>query len=263
MALAFLWNDRVAGAAMSVPSGVEPIAGMPLSSLIDPQLRVRCRWEADSAVLQLDFTFATDLDAVALLGTNLTVPAAVRWRVAGNSAMTAPSYDNTVATTPTAAGNGNIILLAGSTQSGRYMRLDIAAPGVAAIDIGRLVAGPLWTPSRHYGYGIQEGRAILDRRDTNPLTGAQFAVPAIANPRQASFGLDVLSGAEAIGQHRSLLDTLGGAGDVLWVPDTGLSQDELNRRCIWGPCNPPGGFAGHVHRAPGAYARSFTITERL
>lgn len=42
----------------------------------------------------------------------------------------------------------------------------------------------------------------------------------------------LLTRTEATGVARSMLDALGGAGDVLWVPETSLSQSELNRRCI-------------------------------
>jgi len=34
---------------------------------------------------------------------------------------------------------------------------------------------------------------MLDRRDRNPYTGAEFPVPAIVNPRMAAFTLPALS----------------------------------------------------------------------
>jgi hypothetical protein len=61
------------------------------------------------------------------------------------------------------------------------------------MDIGLLVAGQLWRLQRGTAYGIREGRVMLDRRDRNPYTGAEFPVPAIVNPRMAAFTLPALS----------------------------------------------------------------------
>ena len=83
------------------------------------------------------------------------------------------------------------------------------------MDIGLLVAGQLWQLQRGPAYGIHEGRVILDRRDRNPFTGAEFPVPAIISPRVAAFTLPALSVAEARNQHRDLLRQLGAAGDAL------------------------------------------------
>jgi hypothetical protein len=55
---------------------------------------------------------------------------------------------------------------------------------------------------RSTAYGIREGRVMLDQRDRNPLTGVEFPVPAIINPRFATFVLPALSLTEARNQHR-------------------------------------------------------------
>ena len=73
-----------------------------------------------------------------------------------------------------------------------------------------------------------EGRAILDRRDRNALTGAEFPVPALANPRVVRFTLPLLTGVEVRGEWRRMLAALGAAGEALWVPEVGLGQAELN-----------------------------------
>jgi hypothetical protein len=85
------------------------------------------------------------------------------------------------------------------------------------MDIGLLVAGQLWRLQRGTAYGIREGRVMLDRRDRNPYTGAEFPVPAIINPRFAAFTLPALSVAEARNQHRELLRRLGATGDAFWI----------------------------------------------
>ena len=141
--------------------------------------------------------------------------------------------------------------------------MDIAAPGATLIDIGRLVAGPLWRLSRAGAYGVQEGREILDRRDRNPLTGAEFPVPALANPRLARFTLPLLSAAEIRTQHRALLAALGGAGEALWISETTLSLVELNTRTIWGAVAAPGEEALSTRDSPAGTSRSFRIVERV
>jgi hypothetical protein len=56
---------------------------------------------------------------------------------------------------------------------------------------------------------------ILDRRDRNPFTWAEFPVPAIINPRVAAFTWPALSVAEARNQHHDHLSQLSAAGDAL------------------------------------------------
>jgi hypothetical protein len=158
---------------------------------------------------------------------------------------------------------GNVVLLAPATVTTRYLRVEVTADGATAIDIGQLVAGPLWRPSRAFAYGVTEGREMLDRRDRNPLTGASFPVPALANPRVTRFSLPLLSGAEVRGQHRAMLRALGAIGDALWIPETSLSQAELNARSIWGAVAAPGDEAATSRDSFPGSSRSFRIIERV
>jgi hypothetical protein len=163
------------------------------------------------------------------------------------------TYDSgTVAAEVSDDSGGNLVLVLPGPASGRYLWLDLAASGATAIDIGRIVAGPLWQPLRSYAYGIVEGRQINDRVDINPLTGARFPVPALANPRFAKFTLPLLTTAEARGEFRALTRALGGVGDLLWIPDIALSQAELNNRSLWGAAAAPGDLAGASRTASSA-----------
>lgn len=161
------------------------------------------------------------------------------------------------------AANGNVVLLRAAPAAGRYLQVDVTAPGSSFIDIGRLIAGALWRPGHAHAYGIAEGRLMLDRRDRNLLTGAEFPVPALANPRQARFSLPLLASAEVRGQHRAMLAALGAAGDALWIPDTGLSQGELNQRGLYGAIAGAGEDAVVTRDSPAASSRAFRIIERL
>lgn len=158
---------------------------------------------------------------------------------------------------------GNVILLRPAAVTGRYLQVDITHPAATFIDIGRLVAGPLWRVSRAFAYGIREGRAIMDRRERNPLTGAEFPVPALFNPRMAQFTLPLLTSAEIRGAHRTMLRQLGAAGDALWIPDTGLSQAELNNRSLWGAIATPGEDAAPSRDSFPGNSRAFRIVERV
>jgi hypothetical protein len=115
---------------------------------------------------------------------------------------------------------------------------------------GRLVAGPLWRVAHGPAYGLQEGRAVLDRRDRNALTGAEFPVPALANPRVVRLTLPLLSTAEVRGEHRRMLRVLGAAAEALWVPDVSLVQAELNARAVWGAVAVPGEGAATTRDSP-------------
>ena len=113
------------------------------------------------------------------------------------------------------------------------------------------------------GYGVTEGRLMLDRRDRKPLTSAEFPVPALANPRVTRFSLPILTNAEIRGQHRDMVRTMGAAGDALWIPDTGLSLAELNARSLWGAIAAPGDEAVSTGDSPAGSLRAFRITERI
>jgi hypothetical protein len=159
--------------------------------------------------------------------------------------------------------NGNVVLLRSGTATARYLLVDVADASLSAIAIGILAAGPLWRLARGMAYGVREGRVVLDQRDRNPVTGAEFVVPALANPRFAAFTLPALSRAEATEAHRDLVRRLGAARDALWIPETGDTRAETNRRAIWGAVNQPGEEAATARGSFPLLNRAFRIVERL
>jgi hypothetical protein len=189
---------------------------------------------------------------VALSGTGSSLVAA---EVTGDT--------GTIAAEAEDANQGNVILTLPAPALGRFLRIDIDNPAAAYTDIGVLAAGSLWRLLRGTAYGIREGRVMLDRRDRNPFTGAEFPVPAIANPRLAAFTLPSLSVAEARSQHRALLAALGAAGDALWIAELNDGQAERNCRAIWGAVNAPGEDAVISRDNLPLSSRAFRIQERL
>ena len=255
MTAAFLWDDRVRSAVAVTSVGGTPVASMPVANLLDPQPRHRARWIGGAASILVDFGADATIEAAALISTNLVAGATVRWRM---GALDAGIID---AATGEDAG-GNVVLIT-TAATGRYLQVDIAAPGAATVDIGRLVAGPLWRVAHSYAYGMQEGRAILDRRDRNALTGTEFPVPALTNPRLVRFTLPLLFTAEVRAEHRRMLRALGAAGEALWMPEVGLAQAELNARAVWGAVAMPGEDAATTRDSPAAWSRTFRIVERV
>lgn len=257
-------GDLVAAVGLDTANSTAATSSMPASNLADPQPRLRTRFPASTAQLQVDFGASVTLGCIALISTNLTAAATVTVLQSNASNMATPTYSPGAATAYTAAAaQGNVVLLHATAAAGRYLRVTVTDTSLAYIDIGRLVAGPLWRLSYAWAYGIAEGRTILDRRDRNPFTGAEFPVPAVVNPRAAQFSLPFLTGAEAIGEWRTMLATLGAVGDALWVPSTSLSQTELNQRCLWGAITQPGESALLARANFLQYQRAFTLVERV
>ena len=268
MATAFLWNNRIASAAYIGELGPVAIAALPLSNVLDPQPRVRARWTTPTGIqIWIDFGSSQEIACVALISTTLGLwggTPTVRAQLSDDVLFATAAWDTgAVAAQTDANANGNVILLNATSATGRHLRIDVDDAAAPTVDIGRIVAGPLWRPGIGMEYGAQEGRLVLDKRTRNVDTGAEFPVPAVGNPRQAVFNLPYISTADAVAQWRAMLDTLGGVGDALWVPDDGLSQAELNRRSIWGAANPAGGSSLLARASFVHHTRQFTLVERL
>lgn len=256
MPAGFLYD--IASATFTSAEAVTP--SLPITNLADPQPRRRARLTGVAVSIVADFSAARAIDCVALISTTLTPSATIRARL-GTVLNTWTTDTGTVNAEAQDAAQGNVILTLASPVTARFLRLDIAdAP--AFTDIGLCIAGALWRTTRSIAYGIEEGREILDRRDRNAFTGAEFPVPAIINPRFARFTLPVISDAEVRDNHRALV-RLGAARDGLVIPDLADGLAERNRRAIYGALNLPGGGAGTIMRAYSISERSFSITERV
>lgn len=260
---------------VGITSPQATVGALPLSNLNDPQPRTRARFVGISGAsgffvgVTIDLLAQQSLDCVAVIGTtfNQDMTSAlyrIRFSATDPTAFAADAWDSGFGFVSTSReANGNLVVVRpDGPVTGRYLLVEMGGHTGENIDIGRIAAGELWRLSRAHAYGIEEGRLIYDRRDRNPLTGAEFAVPSVFNPRIARFRLPVMTPAEAIDQHRALVDTLGAADDGLWIPDLALSQAETNRRSIWGGMALPGEAATAAHTSHPTFARAFTLTER-
>jgi hypothetical protein len=263
-----MFRDRIATAPFLDNLGVTCINELPISNVRDVQPRVRARWATTTGIqIWCDLGASLEIACVALLSTTLGMAGGsptVRVRLSDDAGFGTSAWDTGAvdpATDEYAA--GNVVLVHATSATGRFLRVDIEDAAADEVDIGRIIAGPLWRPTYSWAYGAEEGRLLLDRRDRNPDTGVEFARPAVANPRTASFSLPYISPDEARLEWRSMLDTIGAAGDVLWLPDDGLSQAELNRRAIFG--SPAQSAATMALQRAGFrhHTGSFSITERV
>jgi hypothetical protein len=104
--------------------------------------------------------------------------------------------------------------------------------------------------------------SVENSRRRSP-TGAEFPVPALAKPRVTRFSLPLPTSSEIKGQHRDMLRAMGAAGDALWIPETTVSQAELNARSVWGAVAEAGAEALASPDNFVGSSRSFAITERI
>jgi hypothetical protein len=259
---AFLYSNVATAAVLT--SAQATVASMPVGNLQDPQPRRRVRFNAGTATLDADLLAAQSVDCVALISTTLSASATIRVRLANVADFSTTVYDTgTIAAHASDEGQGNVILTKPNAFTVRYVRIDLVDGAASLIDAGVLAVGHLWRTERSIAYGIDEGRLMLDRRDRNTFTGAEFPVPAVINPRYARFTLPVLSDNEVRNQHRALVRQLGAARDGLVIPDIADALAERNRRALWGALNEPGGNAGTIMAAFNINERSFTVTERV
>ena len=217
-----------------------------------------------SATITADLGAEVAVDCVALISTTLGAGAMVQVRLSNAANFSVTLADTGLVNAEAQdESQGNVVLVLPAPVTARYLRVDLTDGAAPYMDIGLLVAGQLWRLLRGTAYGIREGRVMLDRRDRNQYTGAEFPVPAIVNPRMAAFTLPALSTAEARNQHRDMLHRLGAARDTLWIAELGDSMAERNRRAIWGAVNAPGEEASASRDSFPLTARAVRMVERV
>ena len=151
---AFLDDERVRD-AVALTALTPTAAGMPAANLRDPQPRLRARFTGGVASVLIDFGTATPVEAVALISTNLTANATVRWRL-GTLEVPNAAHDSGILPAHTGdEANGNVILMRCRAATARYLLVDVADASMGTIDIGLLVAGPLRRVGRGMAYRVQ------------------------------------------------------------------------------------------------------------
>jgi hypothetical protein len=258
MAVAIGWDQKVTASSVLTMRTGSAAAGLPLSNLLTEQPSIRARLVGTTVAFSVDLLSAVGLDWVALLSTTIPAGASVQLDGSTSDATGAAADSGTV--TVTAAGTAAsryAVHLRATGWTARYLRVTVSGLATGC-DIGVLHAGPLLTLT----YGIQaltEGRLVLDQRDRNPVSGAEFLLPG-TSPRYIAGALPVLTRTEIAGGMRSLAAL--GAADVLFIPATADSQAELSARVLRGAINDPGARVG-IQRAGIYGGRQFQVVDRL
>jgi len=104
---------------------------------------------------------------------------------------------------------------------------------------------------------------MLDRRDRNPYSGAEFPAPPMVNPHMAAFTLPALSIAEARNQLRDMLRRLGAAQYSLCIAELCDSMADRNRRAIWGAMNAPSEDAARSRDSLPLPSKGFKLVQRV
>jgi hypothetical protein len=268
MAGAFLYRNLIRRGVGLAADGA--VTGSDGAALFDPQPRFRARWAGTAAAILVDFGGTRAIDCVALVSTTLGAFGALgvvraRLSTVDSTGAAGDAWDTgSIAAATDATAAGNIVLVRGAgTASGRYLLVEVVDGTAPYVEIGLAIAGEMWRLTRAQSYGFVDGRLILDTRDRNPMTAAEFPVPALVNPRFTAFQVAVMGNAETIGAQRTMLASLGGVGDALWIPDTALPQAEINARSIWGAAAKPGEEAGATRAVFPGWNRAWRLIERV
>lgn len=160
---AFGFQNRVPGGAMSASASA---AGLGPDQLQNPHGATSTSWTTPtgttSAWVQLDAGAAVTWGMFGLFNSNLTSSATVRWRVGSDSTFATSTYDSGVLSGTVATGYRQSVHFPPTTQTARYLRLDLADAGNPenCLRVAQLYAGPVVRPQRNLGFESAFAREV-------------------------------------------------------------------------------------------------------
>ena len=267
MAGAFGWRDWARlGASITVETGTDT-DGMPTENLFDAQPGLRARLIPVAGVVRLvvDLGATRTAGVITLVNTALDGSESIfmRGSITDPTGVDGAAFIKGAAVTAPDTNRGQVVNLLTADVSVRYVRIVITGIAGSILDIGGLAVQQVLRLNSGMAFGMSEGRAHLGTADRNPFTGAEFRVDGVGRPRYARVTLPTIKSAEYEGDLRALLAEAAPSVDVLWIPETSLSQAEMNLRCIWGGITRPGEEFGIARNRPMLGSMSFSITERM
>lgn len=233
----FAYPDRTLSATLT---GGSWSAALPLANLKERLTTKVARSNnalAASTQFDLDLGAPRNLRLLALLYSNLSTTATVRWRLYSDSGYTQLVHDTGALLVPWAALGAETLadwrpdfhLVLPSTLTARYLRVEILDTGNAAgyIELGRALAMPAWQPAVNLAWGnpirYDHGATTIERA----LGGPRYAARR-RGLRAQTVQLDHLDADEA---HQAILEmqrTLGRDGELYFVHDP--DQSDIWRR---------------------------------
>lgn len=251
------WDNQ--GDLALISAGSEK-ASLPASNVQQPHLSRQ--WHTLSGVtssyLIFDRGSATSCSLAALLGTNLTPAATVRWRASTLDATVQANLllDTGIVSAGVKAGYG-ASYKTWAAVSARYWRVDIADAALPDnIQVGRVFLGPSWTHDQSLIYGWQI--APLDESQVTESWGGQSYADARPKRRQIAVTLDYLSEAEMYDNVFAMARARGVVSDLLVIPQQASAY--ISEQSVWGRVTVPQPV---IHRASRIYRQQFTVKERL
>lgn len=212
-----LFDDRVPSATLS---GTSPASGLPLANMQDPQPRKVARWLATTGYVVADFGSSMPVGAVIVHGTNLSAAATRRVRLSSADATGAAGdvHDSGTATAGASPNfMGSFAYTMASDLSARYLRVDLTDTSLQWIDIGLLMAGPTYRPTRNFSFGWQLGYREFGLTDQSPI-GVTFASQR-GRGRAINMRFAFATAAEAHTQIFELQRIAGATANVAVIPD--------------------------------------------
>lgn len=222
---------------------------------IDP-LTLKYRVQASTVTIAFDFGSATAWEVFGVPGTNLTTAATKRITLSNQSVTGTDILDTGTISAGVLDGYPQVYHSLSAPLTARYGRIILADASMSFIDIGRVVAGPAWTPTIGDQYG---GRQIMHGDDSvlSKSLGGQQRGSIGPRPRRFSFQLDYLSEAEMLDNAFEIDRVAGLTRGILVMLDPASELQRLSVYC-------------HVTRmAPvryaqyGRHAKRYEIEERL
>lgn len=238
-----------------------------------------------STKFKLDLGLVLPVSMFALINTNATAAATVRFRVSLNSDGSTPGIDATIAGRPpsvvwgsqpwggfpwdgiddSAVTSGGRITYYKAAQAalGRYVLVDIsdAANPDGYVQVGRFMAGDAFVPGVNITWGAQ--LSFIDDSKQSRSVGMQLYSDKKPLRRKLQCSFDALDEAEAMGVIYDLHRTLGKTGNCLVVYDPDDDPSVLLRRTIYGSL-PELPAIAHLRSADGyQYGGGLTIEELI
>ena len=229
----FCYPDCLLGSSLyaAALSGGSWQAGLPLTNLQD-RLRSKVARSTDAAaastVFDVDLGVARALRLLAVLGSNLTPAATVRFAIYVDAAQTQLLYDT--GALPVTWKDVDAETLDGWRPDfwvalpeeilGRYVRVEIqdAANADGYVELGRCLLMPAWEPATNFAYGAaihyDHSATVIDQA----LSGVRYA-DRHAPLRAQRITLPVLEEDEACRQVLEMQRRLGRDGELFFVHD--------------------------------------------
>jgi hypothetical protein len=214
-----------------IVSASTSISSLPASNVKDADIQKIWRATASTAHLIVDVGSVLTLGCVAAITCNGTANDTFQVRASTSDATVTSSlsYDSGSVSGPNPV-YGQFVHFLPSAVSYQYVRLDMTQ--TTPPEVGRLIAGPVWTPSRQMSLVTPPESTWRDPSRRTYSIGQNIYIDALAPQRGYRFTLRDLTDAEKLAEVDELNRLRAMQRDVLICIDD--ESSEIGRDTIWG-----------------------------